>query len=1032
MRLKTKILLITGAIFLAHFLVVEYIGQRQIRAEVIATTRQQARIIQGMLMSLRTVYQRQFVEHAIPIDENTLGFLPAHAIGQISKEFKRWVESGLSFNNVSDKPRNPANRADAVELEAIRYFRRHQEAKERFVPFTTADGVPYYHFSRPIWVKRFCLKCHGRREDAPPTVRKRYRTGYGYQVGDLRGVMSIKLPARLVDERIAAQLRQDLLTHLLGFVLTFLLLSLVLNRTLLRPIVRLQQAARQLAQGDNRARVAMRGGDEIAEVATSFDRMAEQVEQREQALQNQRAFYAALSQTNKSIIHLDSPQQLFERVCRIAVDYTGLRFAWIGRVNDEQRIIEPLASAGESVCLSRTGFSLDPQSPYGSGPVAIAVRGNCPVVVDDFNREPGTDPWRELATQAEIRSAAIFPLALDGRVMWTFSLYAGPDHFFNTEIRALLEEMACDIIFAIKNYGREEERRWGQQKLEASTRQLAVINQRMRLLLESTGEGIYGLDERGLCTFINRAALEMLGHTRDEVLGRAMHGLVHHSHADGSDYPKEACPITLAYETGTAYKVMDEVFWRRDGNSFPAEYSAYPILQGGQSRGVVVVFRDVTESHALNQEMNFLATHDPLTRLLNRYAFEKHLLELIEEARVEPVGHVLCYMDLDQFKVVNDTCGHVAGDAMLQMLVQVLKSVIRQSDILARLGGDEFGLLLHSCSLEQAYRLARKICDEVKAFRFSWDGKSFTTGMSIGLVAIGPDTESVHHALSAADSACYVAKDQGRNRVHVFRLHDEEVARRQGEMQWVTEIQDALEKQRLSLYCQMLRPLHGGPQKGRHLEVLLRMTDQAGQLVAPGAFIPAAERYDLMASLNRWVIRNTFSWLSQEHTRLQQVEMCSINLSGNSLGEGGLHEFIIEQRRYYGIPAGKICFEVTETAAVSRLDQAIHLIGLLKKLGFHFALDDFGTGMSSFAYLKSLPVDYLKIDGGFVKDILVDPVDRAMVASINEIGHLMGLKTIAEYVENDQILGQLEEIGVDYAQGFAITRPVPLESAFPA
>jgi diguanylate cyclase (GGDEF)-like protein len=385
-------------------------------------------------------------------------------------------------------------------------------------------------------------------------------------------------------------------------------------------------------------------------------------------------------------------------------------------------------------------------------------------------------------------------------------------------------------------------------------------------------------------------------------------------------------------------------------------------------------------------------------------------------------------MDLDQFKLVNDTCGHVAGDMMLRQLSHCLQRTIGENDVLARLGGDEFGLLMENRKLSQATQMANLISSAVRAFRFSWEGRSFTTGVSIGIVAIDPNTESPHNALSAADAACYVAKDMGRNRIHVYQPYDEEINRQQGEMRLVTKIESAIDQQRFSLLQQPIMSLNASAIGDEHIEVLVRMQDEEGAMIMPGTFIPAAERYNIMHNVDRWVIGEAFRWLSENRERLDELGLCAINLSGQSLGESTLHEYILEQLRYYGLPAEKISFEITETAVVSRLDQAARFISLLKRRGFRFALDDFGTGMSSFAYLKHLPVDYLKIDGGFVRNMLNDPIDRAMVESINHIGHLMGLQTIAEYVEDDQTLEQLIDIGVDYAQGYGVVQPMPLSN----
>ncbi|MDZ4263496.1 MAG: EAL domain-containing protein, partial [Pseudomonadota bacterium] len=391
--------------------------------------------------------------------------------------------------------------------------------------------------------------------------------------------------------------------------------------------------------------------------------------------------------------------------------------------------------------------------------------------------------------------------------------------------------------------------------------------------------------------------------------------------------------------------------------------------------------------------------------------------------------HALCYLDLDQFKLVNDTCGHIAGDELLRQLATVLSTNIRDRDTLARLGGDEFGILLGECPLAKAQEIAEKICAIVKDFRFIWGDKAFELGASIGLVAINKLSENITNVMSAADTACYAAKDRGRNRVHVYQSDDAELQQRHGEMQWVPRLAQALSENRLRLYCQPIVPAQSNNEPGRHYEVLLRMLDENNQLVPPGAFLPAAERYNLMPTIDRWVIRETFA-AYQKHARNNidmQHDKCGINLSGSSLNDDQFLRFLHEQIDYWQIPSEVICFEITETVAIANLAKAVHFIKELKKRGCRFALDDFGSGLSSFAYLKNLPVDYLKIDGNFIVDIVDDPIDYAMVRSINEIGHVMGISTIAEYVENEMIAAKVCEIGVDFLQGYAISEPLPID-----
>jgi diguanylate cyclase (GGDEF)-like protein/PAS domain S-box-containing protein len=559
--------------------------------------------------------------------------------------------------------------------------------------------------------------------------------------------------------------------------------------------------------------------------------------------------------------------------------------------------------------------------------------------------------------------------------------------------------------------------------------ELKRLHDHLGLLLESTGEGIYGVDTEMRCTFVNRAAQDLLGYSREEILGKDMHRLIHHSYEDGQPYPLEDCPIFITLREGRPMTTASEVAWTRDGKALPIHYTANPIWEDGVISGAVVVFRDIAEERAMVKRMDYLASHDSLTGLNNRHAFEIALENAYRTARQGDEQHVMCYLDLDQFKVVNDTCGHVAGDELLRQLASLLRKQVRRGDVLARLGGDEFGVLLLGCGLERAVELMEGVRKLISEYRFVWEGKNFSIGVSIGIVPIDRRTENLSQILSRADAACYLAKDSGRNRIHVHQPDDRELARRHGEMQWVSRIHDAFEDNRFHLVGQPIVPVQKEVD-GIGLEILLRLVNDEGHEVPPGAFLPAAERFNLAPSIDRWVIRTAFRWLSRHPQLLPRVWLFNINLSGQTVGDNTFMEMILAEAEAYDLPREKICLEITETAAVANLRQASTFITTLRKQGFRFALDDFGSGMSSFAYLKGLPVDFLKIDGNFVRDIVTDQVDHAMVEAINRVGQVMGIETIAEFVENDEIMKRLKDIGVDYAQGYALGPPRPLVDLF--
>ncbi len=464
----------------------------------------------------------------------------------------------------------------------------------------------------------------------------------------------------------------------------------------------------------------------------------------------------------------------------------------------------------------------------------------------------------------------------------------------------------------------------------------------------------------------------------------------------------------------------------RDGRAIWVRGTARVVMSQDQQDNFLLVCEDVTENKILSEKIIYQASHDALTGLVNRSEFDSVIQDAVKQAHNEKLEHALCYLDLDQFKVVNDTSGHMAGDELLRQLGDELKGHIRKGDVLARLGGDEFGILMRQSSLNDARHACEKLRNVIRDFQFGWEDRSFSVGVSIGISPINDCSGNAVEILKEADAACYAAKEKGRNRVHLFRHDDEELASRQGEMQWVEKIQHGLDEDRFVLYGQLIVPLAKN-KEDLHFETLVRYMDEQGNTIPPGAFLPAAERYNMASALDKWVIQNLFCWLASHPDCLEKLSLCSVNLSGLSLSDESMQDFIMDAFQKYHIPTHKICFEITETAAIGNLTYATQFINFLRAQGCSFSLDDFGSGLSSFAYLKNLPVDFLKIDGLFVKDILDDQVDLAMVKSINEVGHVMGKKTIAEFVENQQIFDLLSELGVDYAQGYGIAKPVPLD-----
>lgn len=520
----------------------------------------------------------------------------------------------------------------------------------------------------------------------------------------------------------------------------------------------------------------------------------------------------------------------------------------------------------------------------------------------------------------------------------------------------------------------------------------------------------------------NRAICEMFGYDERALAGRPLQDL---AHEDDVALGAESAAALLAgtiehYQVEKRYRnSAGETLWGLLSVScFKADPRGVPAL--------VAQIQDVTATHRMSERLSWQARHDDLTGLVNRREFEQRLRQAIAGAAEPGTQHAVCYLDLDQFKIVNDTCGHLAGDQLLRQIAGALMPLMRRADTVARLGGDEFGVLMEHCTKEQALRIAQTLRRALEDMSFVWEDKRYKVGASIGLVPILDAEVSVTDVLSAADTACFTAKEQGRNRVHVYHPSDAELARRHGEMAWVERVTRALDEDRFELLYQRIEPA-GDPGAARvHLELLVRMRERDGQLVPPTAFLPAAERYHIASRIDRWVVDHAFSWIRRIEEGRETLALCAINLSGQSLTNEEFLAFVLERLQREALPCHKICFEITETAAIENLAAAQRFMAELAARGCRFALDDFGSGLSSFGYLKALPVDYLKIDGAFVKDLLADPVNHAMVSAINSIGKILGKRTIAEFVENDETRRALAAIGVDFVQGYGIGRPRPI------
>jgi len=556
--------------------------------------------------------------------------------------------------------------------------------------------------------------------------------------------------------------------------------------------------------------------------------------------------------------------------------------------------------------------------------------------------------------------------------------------------------------------------------------QLSQEKEKAQVTLQSIGDAVITADAEGRIEYLNPVAETLTGWTSGEVAGRPV-GEVFQVLSESTRQPIDG-PILRCLQEGRTVELTEpSVLINRGGQEISIQDSAAPIHdRSGRLIGAVMVFHDVSQERRLQRALTYQATHDALTGLINRREFEVRLNEALRAARAEPsLSHVLMYLDLDQFKVVNDTCGHEAGDRLLKQITSVVQARIRTTDLLARLGGDEFGVLLTDCTLDTAGRIAENLRQAIREFRFVWGDRVMNIGVSIGLVEINGSAESLAAIMSAADVACYSAKDSGRNRVQTYRQG--RAPERHREMQWVSRINKACDEDRLELLCQPIVPIRAGVDKLRHFELLLRMRDEHGQLVQPSEFIPAAERFNLMPTIDRWVVHQACSRLAlRRGDTSREPYMLAVNISSTTLNDEQFLDFVIAELARADLAPGALCFELTETAAMTSLAAATHFIRELRARGCRFSLDDFGSGLSSFIFLKNLPVDFLKLDGQFMHNVTHDPIDRSMVEAIAQIGESMNIRTVAERVDSADVLARLADIGIQYAQGNYISAPQPV------
>ncbi|MDZ7804440.1 EAL domain-containing protein [Thiohalophilus sp.] len=561
--------------------------------------------------------------------------------------------------------------------------------------------------------------------------------------------------------------------------------------------------------------------------------------------------------------------------------------------------------------------------------------------------------------------------------------------------------------------------------IEKSENELYVEKSKALVTLESIGEGVITTDTNGNITYMNPAAEILTGSRFSNISGKSLHKVFRVRKPESESIENYPVDRVITSKENLHHDPHLTLI-KPDHSELVIKDTASPILdRAGDVIGMALVFHDFSSVKHMSDKLAYQASHDDLTELYNRREFENQLHDALEDARQRDTEHCLCYLDLDQFKIINDTCGHLAGDILLKQISQQIKNRIRRHDLLARLGGDEFGIIFYDTDIKEAEVLANEVKNSVADFRYIWHDTSFDIGVSIGLVPINAAVNNHSELLMRADSACYIAKDNGRNCIHAYAPSDRDFIRRCDELLWYNRITDALDADQFELFCQKIQPVSENCTQQAHYEILLRMIE-GDNIIMPREFIPASERYLLMPKIDRWVIDTFLSTFEKQAIRNFGDNTYNINLSGQSLCNTEFIDYLIQRLQSHYINPSALTFEITETAAISNLDKALHFIHVMKEMGCKFALDDFGTGVSSFQYLHDLPVDYLKIDGKFVRNIDNNRINHSIVDAIIKIGHEQGLEIIAEYVENEQIREKLSRCDIDYIQGFAVGKPFPL------
>ncbi len=877
MKLQTKLSLLITIALLLLFILLSVFDYKRVQQEIYDQALREAGDIRAVLMATRKIYLQQYMSSGLKLTDQTLGFLPAHALSRISEDFKNWANSGIRFNNVSDRPRNPGNAADPVELKDMDYFRKNPGREERFRVIENPQE-DYLQYSRPIWIEQHCLKCHGANENVPETIRNRYNTAYNYNVGDLRGLMSIKLPLGYLRDLAINNWLKDTLYLIPLLLISWIMINSWIKQVILTRINRLKAVAEVVSKGDYSVRSALTGSDELSQVSATFDHMTENIGLRQQALVRRTQLYQTLSKTNELLLRVENPKQFYREICDIAVKYAGFKLAWVGLINE-----------------ARTAFHI--QSVSGPATGFLGTHNTCthipidktePIVINNMGEI--SEECQSLTAKFNLHSFASFPILFKGELIGRFNVHSDQEDFFTKDILGLLHEMLRDITFALENHQREQ------------------------------------------------------------------------------------------------------------------------------------------ESAQVTDQMHYVTFHDPLTGLPNRNLLLERLNHAMARCRRHNHIGAVIHIDLDHFKLINDSLGHEIGDELLKKIANTLSAVVRNEDTVSRLSTDEYVIMLEELA-DNRDMAAIKVQEFVNKVRTAinqyWDvnGERLHIDCSIGITLFPDDATNATEVLHHAETAMHRAKSEGRKCERFFlpAMHTDIQER----LDLENGLRSALDKQQLELYYQP--QVNAQSLRLSGAEALIRWNHPEHGLIRPDKFIPILEETGLILPVGTWIVHEVAAKVKEwTNTGLATPQMrFSINISPMQFNQKDFVHVVTQAINTFNIDPTQIELEVTEGMLISDLDHTIEKMKQLKDLGISFAIDDFGTGYSSLSYLKKLPIDTIKIDRSFICDMLDDDSAKDIVKTILDIGRRFQLYSVAEGVETIEQCGFLDEYGCNAFQGYHFSPPLP-------